>query len=76
MEFRTVIEKEFLFQAVNNGTFSVDTFFFIRYKKNIVCFKITFLSSLKKKNFRPTKKFKVKLKFLVKLCFLNVILTS
>lgn len=25
-----MVEKEFLFQTVNNGAFSVDTFFFIR----------------------------------------------
>ncbi|KAK6631777.1 hypothetical protein RUM43_013841 [Polyplax serrata] len=29
MEFRTAVEKEFLFQTVTNGTFSVDTFFFL-----------------------------------------------
>lgn len=30
-ELRKVVEKEFLFQTVTNGTFSVDTFFCIRY---------------------------------------------
>lgn len=29
MEFRNVMEKEFLFQTINNGAYSVDTFFFI-----------------------------------------------
>jgi hypothetical protein len=29
-EYRNVVEKEFLFQTINNGAFSVDTFFFIR----------------------------------------------
>ncbi|GFG29906.1 hypothetical protein Cfor_09924 [Coptotermes formosanus] len=28
-EYRNVVEKEFLFQTINNGAFSVDTFFFI-----------------------------------------------
>lgn len=28
MEFRKVVQKEFLFQTVSSGTFSVDTFFF------------------------------------------------
>ncbi|XP_044756776.1 nose resistant to fluoxetine protein 6 isoform X2 [Coccinella septempunctata] len=28
MEFRRVIEKDFLFQTISNGAFSVDTFFF------------------------------------------------
>jgi hypothetical protein len=30
MEYRNVVEKEFLFQTINNGAYSVDTFFFIR----------------------------------------------
>lgn len=30
MSYRGVVEREFLFQTVNNGAFSVDTFFFIR----------------------------------------------
>ncbi|KAJ4432079.1 hypothetical protein ANN_20693, partial [Periplaneta americana] len=29
MEFKNVVEKEFLFQTINNGAYSVDTFFFI-----------------------------------------------
>uniref|UniRef100_A0A8D9EWU2 Nose resistant to fluoxetine protein 6 n=1 Tax=Cacopsylla melanoneura TaxID=428564 RepID=A0A8D9EWU2_9HEMI len=29
MEYRHIVEEEFIFQAVNNATFSVDTFFFI-----------------------------------------------
>ncbi|PNF31216.1 hypothetical protein B7P43_G14861 [Cryptotermes secundus] len=29
MEYRSVVEKEFLFQTINNGAYSVDTFFFI-----------------------------------------------
>ncbi|KAG5682060.1 hypothetical protein PVAND_011445 [Polypedilum vanderplanki] len=29
MEFRKVVEKEFSFQTISNGAFSVDTFFFI-----------------------------------------------
>lgn len=29
MEYRQVVEEEFVFQIVNNATFSVDTFFFI-----------------------------------------------
>lgn len=29
MSYRHVVEKEFLFQTINNGAFSVDTFFFI-----------------------------------------------
>lgn len=29
MELRKVVEKEFLFQTISNGAFSVDTFFFI-----------------------------------------------
>ncbi|KAJ8919034.1 hypothetical protein NQ315_016940 [Exocentrus adspersus] len=28
MEYRKVVEKEFMFQTISNGTFSVDTFFF------------------------------------------------
>ncbi|CAG9822655.1 unnamed protein product [Phaedon cochleariae] len=28
MEYRRIVQKEFLFQTVTNGTFSVDTFFF------------------------------------------------
>lgn len=28
MEYRRVIQKEFLFQTITNGAFSVDTFFF------------------------------------------------
>ncbi|VEN43510.1 unnamed protein product, partial [Callosobruchus maculatus] len=28
MEYRKVVQKEFLFQTISNGTFSVDTFFF------------------------------------------------
>jgi hypothetical protein len=31
MEYRNVVAKEFLFQTINNGAFSVDTFFFIRW---------------------------------------------
>ena len=31
MEFRTAAEKEFIVQTITNGTFSVDTFFFIRF---------------------------------------------
>jgi hypothetical protein len=30
MEYRNVVEKEFLFQTINSGAYSVDTFFFIR----------------------------------------------
>ena len=30
MELRKVVEKEFWFQTISNGTYSVDTFFFIR----------------------------------------------
>jgi hypothetical protein len=30
MEYRNIAEKEFLFQTINNGAYSVDTFFFIR----------------------------------------------
>lgn len=29
MEYRKVVEKEFLFQTITNGAFSVDTFFFM-----------------------------------------------
>ncbi|KDR09103.1 Nose resistant to fluoxetine protein 6 [Zootermopsis nevadensis] len=29
MEYRNIVEKEFLFQTINNGAYSVDTFFFI-----------------------------------------------
>lgn len=29
MDFRKLVEKEFLFQTITNGAFSVDTFFFI-----------------------------------------------
>lgn len=29
MDFRKLVEKEFFFQTVTNGAFSVDTFFFI-----------------------------------------------
>lgn len=28
MEYRKVVQREFLFQTITNGTFSVDTFFF------------------------------------------------
>lgn len=28
MEYRKVVQKEFIFQTISNGTFSVDTFFF------------------------------------------------
>lgn len=30
MELRKIVEKQFLFQTITNGAFSVDTFFFIR----------------------------------------------
>jgi hypothetical protein len=30
MEYRKIVEKEFLFQTINSGAYSVDTFFFIR----------------------------------------------
>lgn len=29
MEYRKVVQKEFIFQTISNGTFSVDTFFFV-----------------------------------------------
>lgn len=29
MELRKVVEKQFIFQTISNGAFSVDTFFFI-----------------------------------------------
>lgn len=35
MEFRTVAERQLLFQLINKATFSVDTFFFIRYNQFI-----------------------------------------
>lgn len=31
MEYRNVVEKEFLFQTINSGAYAVDTFFFIRW---------------------------------------------
>lgn len=31
--FRQLVEKDFLFQSISNGAFSVDTFFFIRYAR-------------------------------------------
>lgn len=40
MDLRKDVEKEFWFQTVTNATFSVDTFFFIRYGH-----KATFLGS-------------------------------
>ena len=36
MEYRNVVEKEFLFQTINNGAFSVDTFFFIRWVTSFI----------------------------------------
>lgn len=29
MEYRRVVQKEFWFQTISNGAFSVDTFFFV-----------------------------------------------
>lgn len=31
--FRGLVEKDFFFQSISNGNFSVDTFFFVRYNK-------------------------------------------
>lgn len=37
MDLRKDVEKAFWFQAVSNATFSVDTFFFIRWAQRYIC---------------------------------------
>lgn len=44
MEFRTVSERYILFQLINKATFSVDTFFFIRYR--LRAYFITYILSI------------------------------
>lgn len=36
MEFRTVAERHIMFQLINKAAFSVDTFFFIRYRLRVI----------------------------------------
>lgn len=45
MELRKEVEKEFWFQTISNATYSVDTFFFIRYDSPSMSFQLTQIST-------------------------------